>query len=491
MRGFLTQAKQMVPVMIKMIFGTAQSKIDKHLDSIEEKSRYQLEESDDVFVKLLLESFPRDFSPTPLKKNSSGSFMDLFRVEYESVKISKEINESFHTYLLKEKNYSYEIMEEINNLKFNTLEEQNQIYCKIVDLYINEKSSKHLDLAKKDQEHYISFYQNAKDLKLENPTELLLPLKHLIETHLRVHEFPKFIRNKNYQLAFHKNTLDSKIMIPYDPIRMTVEDSYFTKLNATKQDIEFGLKLLKDNFEWELIPTNIKLTNVYVSKTNYFSNSNYFKGCNIIKGEILRPHSIHKCLANMKVESFTKAISPLSTYKCEHIHKDILKNLCPNEEILSSIQILEHNIQLPFPLTTPRRIISTASFIYLEKEELYLFIMKPYLGKLNIKDYNIDWNNKSPVKGDSYEGYYGAHFHYMFMKKVSENETQITHIKFFDLRGYLQSTNQFIPFITKALFSSYHGEMEKLVVNDTVKEGEKDPFIILASEIYDFNKSNK
>lgn len=489
-RGYLNQAKQMVPIMIKMLFGTTHQKIDKLLETMEEKTRKDLEElKNDPFAKLILEIFPNEFISSPLKKiTSTLNFMELFKVNYERIKTHKEVMEGFRSFMLKDNNYSFLLIDSINEIKFYSKNEKNNKVLDIVELFILDKSPKYVYLCKSDQETLIDFYKKAKESTLENIEEIFQFLLFILDNHIMIESFPRFIRNKESQILFHKSAFND-VLIPYDSIRLDVVDDYFTKLPLTKLDIEFALKLLDDNLEWEHI-LGSKLTNLYLSKTNYIPNSKFFKGCNIIKGETIISNNIEKCFRVIKLENMTKTISPVSTVTHEYISKEILKEMYPNEDIYGSCQILNHNIILPFPLNTPRKLTSSVSFIYLKEKDTYLFIMKPYLGNMKIKDFNIDWSQKDPLH-DGFDGYYVSHFHIFTMKKLSENETCIKHVKFFDLRGLMTSTKQFIHLVMKLLFGSIHDDVEKKIETENKVEMDKntkEPFLKLVSEVYEFQK---
>lgn len=487
----MENAKQLVPIMIKVAFGGLTSKLSKMRETMDENtgSRLELEKKGDAFSKLILDCIPKHFDQSPLRKNSFvANFHDIFRVNFDSIYTDKEIHKFFEEYLLKDDNHSLEFFAETSKIKSLSQKEQNSKFVYIVETFVGEKAIKKVPLCKKDQEIALNFLKDAKEEKLEFPHQTLNELKEILEWDLKVDYFPKFIRAKEIQNLFNKHSNDSKIMIPTNPTELLVDDSYFNKLHLTKRDIDFALKLSEDGFDWEHLQGSRNL-NIYYSKNNYLPNSEFFKGCHCIKGQMMLNNGIYSVLAGMDFDTFSKTFTSYGQCTVKYHSKESLQKMNPDEEIFESCYEYQQVFQLPMLMSTNRKTVATINFIHLQKENVYMLIVKPYLGKLKINDEKIDWSKRQKFKDEDFEGYYVSQYHCSIFKPIGNNMTLATHIKMFDLRGFLTNTKQMVPLMMKFMFPAFKDNITKRFENsnfedqrDSLKES-KDPFIQLMSEV--------
>lgn len=472
--------------MIKVVFGALESRMKKVREKFEDHTREDLEKRDTPLSKLILDNLPKNFDQSPLRKNSFD-FHGLYRINFESIYLQKNIHESFNEFLIKEKYYGLEFIDELSKIKSSSFKEQNSKFIMIVENYFQDSSDKKINIPKKDQETLLDILKNIKDSKVENPYDSLNDIKIIIENQLKMEYFPRFIRLKEYQVLFNRHSFEQKVLVSMDPIDFLVEDSYFNKLTVTQKEIDFIFRLEQDNYDWNHVLSD-KGMNIFSTKQNYLPNSKFFKNCGIVKGELIYDFNIFSSLSVLTMEILSKQFSPKDDYKTNFYSKETLKKMYPDEEIFGSCFEYEHSVQIPILMSKARKLILSVHFIYVKNQNAYLFIAKPYFGKLNLKDQEIDWTKSLKLNDSNFEGYYAAQLHYSIYRPVGNNLTHATHIKLFDMRGLLSSTKALVPLMLKVMFPSFKNMINKKIEekketnSESLKES-KDPIQSLVYEI--------
>ena len=346
----------------------------------------------------------------------------------------------------------------------------------IIENFLLPNSPCQINLSSKSTENLLEEYEKQKNEKEKwlysfEPQELFSSIFRIVSSEIYHDPWKRFVRTKESEEIMKKYKHDSKIVSPFLTKVFSYNDEYFHHPFIFDRDFEFAEYLFKDNFQWELLGTEIEgKVNGYYSKYNYLPSVSFAKKIKCMKNECVISIQFQRLIMSYStMKSLPKADPNTSNVECleflnyielkkkfkENGWEDKLKS---EREQVSSV----FDISLPFPFD-PRKSFNTQSYKYNSKEKSLIIIAKPSLSKefeyfklteMKFKDKNGKIKNRKVY----------PMFTFMLLKyqQIDEEKVLFSLVTLMDLGGWGSSESMF-KFIVKERTKKFRSSLQKLV----------------------------
>jgi hypothetical protein len=335
-----------------------------------------------------------------IKRNSKSFDITKYSIQFTSIFEFKEIQNSFHSFLLSEFNTEpLDCILEINKLP--TLKSDREIIekCKyIIETYLQDTSKKEVNVSGLTKIHLFSIIneqlkQEKWTLK-ETPYKIFFPIKHILMSELQIDPFARYLRTKSCSLTVSLFIDNPKVMILESIVKFPFCDKDFENPFISKKEMEFIKEISKDSFSWNLV-NSTKNMMLYTSSTPFLPDSKAFKNSKSFKIESVLPYSFEK-VVNLffSTENMLKMDKDLIKINFKKKHwSDELKLNYPDEDIQNPFYYIEGESFFRLnqkPFNTPRKTVDIYNMEYDEEEDTLTFFRRPYLASFKGMDVYLD-----------------------------------------------------------------------------------------------------
>jgi hypothetical protein len=407
----------------------------------------------------------RKISNPPQKFNHQN-----FILHFDSIFLVQEIGLEFQHFLKSEKNESpFLFLKDFKQFKSEINENKLQVekLKEIIETFLLEGSTQEVKISEKAKSSILEVYETLllenekisknKEVWVQQTMELLIQIERLTTQELVHHHWKRFLRIKSCETFILKYHLIGSICSPQISQYFTHADDYFDHPIIFDKDFEFADLLLKDSYDWTMMPQpkNNKM-NIFFTNLNFLPNASFSKNSLCVKFEAIFPLDFQTMLlAHASNASIIKSDPHISFIETkEYYNFEELKEFSKEKGFQEEVGKFERNltvgimhIKLPLPLN--QRVYNhSCSLKYDPVDQSVMSLMKPFVvGSMKFGESSVfDLFNKDGKLNKNIKAY--PLFSYCFTKyqKIDEEKTLFSQVLILDPAGW---ANQ--PLLTKMI----------------------------------------
>eukprot|EP01080_Neovahlkampfia_damariscottae_P000796 gene796-9046_t len=435
--------------------------------------------------------------------NRNSFSKDNYELTFGSVFSNDTVKKEFNEFLKTEFNQQplLFIMEVEELEKIQDEKKKVEKSLSIVKKFIFENSELEVNISFDKKKELLQLYEeqmkNDSWIIKKTPVETFEPIIAILKQELKYDPFKRFVRTKKCEQLMIQFQKEDSVVVPKILKNFDYTHEHFLTPDIEDTDFEFGLSLLRDNYSWKLIGSNIDNNmNTFVSSENYFPGLKDQFRATAIRYETILPYSIELCMIATKTHKSiyesdpnVKNIIAYDFVSYEDLQKkyksDIegkLKKYVPRSQCT-----FETSLSFPKPLNY-RMMKCGTSYHYDEKLKRFLQLTKPFIDK------NEEWltQNTSEIRVNKEGKLRKSKYYPMFAFSVNEfqeidnNRTLCSQVIIMNIGGWAKKNEK----ILQLAAHDRAFKMRKSVI-DAIKRIPKESTLSNIKEYYQINEKEK